>query len=150
MSGTGLHCDQDEDWLRSIVAMVSLLYSGGPMRACHRLTITLASLSFGLGSVSAFGEGLTITISNDTSDNIYVTAYDRNTNPPQMVLASRRIYGSASLTVSISADSSGQGHLSWTATTIDRDLNMCGHNDKPNLNDRDTVNVDADSDCDEG
>jgi hypothetical protein len=120
------------------------------MRACHRLTITLASLWFCLGSVSAFGEGLTIIISNDTSDNIYVTAYDRNTNPPQMVLASRRIYGSASLTVSISADSSGQGHLSWTATTIDRDLNMCGHNDKPNLNDRDTVNVDADSDCAEG
>ena len=117
------------------------------MRACHRLTITLAPLWFGLSSVSAFGEGLTITISNDTSDNINVTAYDRNTNPPQMVLASRRIYGSASLTVSIGADSFGQGHLSWTATTIDRDTHMCGHNDKPSLNDGDTVNVQADSDC---
>ena len=117
------------------------------MRACHRLTITLASLWFGLSSVSAFGEGLTITISNDTSDNINVTAYDRNTNPPQMVLASRRIYGSASLTVSISADSFGQGHLSWTATTIDRDMHMCGHNDEPSLNDGDRVNVHADSDC---
>jgi hypothetical protein len=117
------------------------------MRARHRLTITLASLWFGLGGVSAFGEGLIITISNDTSDSIYVTAYDQNSNPPQMVLASRPIYGSASITVSITRDSSGQGHLSWTATTIDRDIHMCSHNDRPNLNDGDTVNVQADSDC---
>jgi len=118
------------------------------MRNLNRLTIPLACLLLGLSTVPALGDqGLTITISNDTSDAIYVTAYDRNANPPQMVLSSRPIYGSASITVTISADASGQGHLSWTATTIDRDMHMCGRNDKPNLNDGDTVNVHADTDC---
>jgi hypothetical protein len=117
------------------------------MRPLKPLTLTLASLLFALAGVAAFGQGVTVTINNDTSDNIYVTAYDRNSNPPQMVLASRPIYGSSSVTVMITADASGQGHLSWTATTIDRDMHMCGHNDKPNLNDGDTVHVHADSDC---
>jgi hypothetical protein len=117
------------------------------MRSFQRLTLTLASSLFALAGVAAFGQGVTVTVSNDSSDSIYVTAYDRNTNPAQMVLASRPIYGSSSVTVMISADASGQGHLSWTATTMDRDMHMCGHNDKPNLNDGDTVNVHADSDC---
>jgi len=118
------------------------------MRNLNRLTISLACLLLGLGAVPALGDqGLTITIANDTSDAIYVTAYDRNANPPQMVLSSRPIYGSASITVTITPDASGQGHLSWTATTIDRDMHMCGRNDKPNLNDGDTVNVHADTDC---
>jgi hypothetical protein len=37
--------------------------------------------------------------------------------------------------------------LSWTAITQDPDMRMCGHNDKPNLNDGDTVHVQADGDC---
>ena len=118
------------------------------MHAINRLRIPLGCLLLGLGSVAAIGgEGLMITIVNDTSDNIFVTAYDRNANPPQMVLASRPIYGSASITVTITPDDSGQGHLSWTARTMDRDMQMCGHNDKPGLNDGDTVNVHADGDC---
>ncbi len=48
---------------------------------------------------------------------------------------------------SIAADSSGHGHLSWTAITIDQDKRVCGHNDKANLNDGDAVNVHADGDC---
>jgi hypothetical protein len=118
------------------------------MRAFHRMSITLCYLFLALSSTSAVGgEGLMVTISNDSSENIYVTAYDRNTNPPQMVLSSRPIYSSASIPVTLTADASGRGHLSWTATTIDRDMHMCGHNDKPNLNDGDTVSVHADSDC---
>jgi hypothetical protein len=116
------------------------------MRVFHKLTIPLACLLFWMGGTSDVrAQGLMITIKNDTSDNLYVTAYDRNTN--QMVLASRAIYGSASLTITISADASGQGNLSWTARTIDQDMHMCGQNDKPNLNDGDTVQVHADYDC---
>jgi hypothetical protein len=118
------------------------------MRPFHGLSMMLCCLILALSSTSAVGgEGLTITINNDTSDNIYVTAYDQNARPPQIVLSSRPIYGSASLTVTITPDASGQGHLSWTARTIDQDMHMCGHNDKPNLNDGDTVNVHADGDC---
>jgi len=119
------------------------------MRASNRLAIVLACLPLGLGSVPAVGQqGLMITVTNDTSDAIYVTAYDRNSN--QMVLSSRQIYGSASLTISITMDSTGQGHLSWSATTIDRDMHQCGRGDKANLNDGDNVNVHADGHCSAG
>jgi hypothetical protein len=117
------------------------------MHTFDRLKIALACLLIGFGVPALGQEGLSVTITNDTSDAIYVTAYDRNANPPQVVLSNRAIYGSASLSVVITADASGQGHLSWTATTIDRDMHMCGSNDKPNLNDGDNVNVHADGDC---
>jgi len=117
------------------------------MHIFNRLNIALACVLIGISVPALAQEGLSVTITNDTSDAIYVTAYDRNANPPQLVLSSRAIYGSASLTVMIAADASGQGHLSWTATTLDRDMHRCGRNDKPNLNDGDSVNVHADSDC---
>jgi len=123
------------------------------MRTFNRLTIALAYLVFCTGSASVFGvgltfgEGLTITIRNDTTDSLIVTIYDRNVYPPQVVLSSETVLGSAAIPVSISADASGRGHLSWTAMTVDRDMRMCGHKDKRNLHDGDTVHVQADGDC---
>src|SRR5277367_6405095 len=89
-----------------------------PMRLFNRLTIALAYLLFCMGGGAVYGgDGLTITVMNDTTDNLIVTIYDRNTSPPQKVLSSEVVLGSASIPVSISADPSGQGHLSWTART---------------------------------
>jgi hypothetical protein len=119
------------------------------MRALNRPTIALGCLTFWLicSSASGGGDVLTITINNNTSDNLLVTVYDQNRNPAQRVLSSTAIYGNASIPVAISPDGSGMGHLSWTAMTIDPDMRRCGHNDKAGLNDGDTVNVQADSDC---
>jgi hypothetical protein len=118
------------------------------MRVFNRLTIALTYLLFCMGGAAVYGDaGLTITVRNDTTDNLIVTIYDRNTSPPQKVLSNEVVLGSASIPVSISADASGQGHLSWTARTADPDMRMCGHNDKANLNDGDTVHVQADGDC---
>jgi hypothetical protein len=119
------------------------------MRVFNRLTMALAYILFCMGGGVAVygGDGLTITVRNDTTDNLIVTIYDRNTSPPQKVLSAEVVLGSASIPVSISSDSSGHGHLSWTARTVDPDMRMCGHNDKPHLNDGDTVHVQADGDC---
>jgi hypothetical protein len=118
------------------------------MRALSRLTTALAYVLSLLGSAAVFGDdGLMITINNDSSDSVLVTVYDQSTSPPQLVLSRNAINGNASISVSIAADSSGRGHLSWTAMTVDHDMRMCGHNDNPNLNDGDAVNVSADSDC---
>ncbi len=76
-----------------------------------------------------------------------VTVYDLNTDPAQKILASQVINGFATVSVSVTADDSGHGHLSWSATTVDRDMRQCGHRDKPDLNDGDTVHVSADDDC---
>ena len=118
------------------------------MRTFHRPTIALASLLFSLRSpVVLGGDGLMITINNDSSDNLLVTVYDRSATPPQRVVSRTPIYGNASLPVSITIDSSGHGHLSWTAMSMDVNMRMCGRGDKANLNDGDSVNVHADGDC---
>ncbi len=119
------------------------------MSVVNRSTIALCCLSSWLICSSASGgdDVLTITINNNTSDNLLVTVYDQNMSPAQRVLSTTAIYGNASISVSISPDGSGRGHLSWTAMTIDHDMRQCGHNDKAGLNDGDTVNVRADSDC---
>ena len=118
------------------------------MRTFNRLAIAFALGLFFCGSAAVSGgDGLTITINNDSTNNLLVTVYDRNANPPLKVLAGKIIYGSASISVAISPDDSGKGHVSWTATTVDHDMRRCGHNDKPNLNDGDIVRVHADGDC---
>ena len=99
-------------------------------------------------SASAFGGGgLIVTIANNTTENLLVTVYDLNTSPVKRVMSDQTINGFASLPVTIAADDSGEGHLSWTATTVGRDMRMCEHNDTANLNDSDTVNVSADAEC---
>jgi hypothetical protein len=99
------------------------------------------------GAAVLAGDGLTITLNNDSSDNILITAYDQSSSPPRKILASTAVYGSASITVAILANSHGRGHLSWTAVSADPDMRMCGHGDNAHLNDGDTVAVHADSDC---
>lgn len=115
------------------------------MRRAYRLA---AFFALSLSAPFVFGDGdLTITIVNNSSDNVLVTIYDRSTTPPQQILAGRPIYGNASLTVSISAGDGGKGHLSWTAMSIDRDMRRCAANELSNLHDGDSVNVYADNDC---
>jgi hypothetical protein len=118
------------------------------IRIFDRKSFASACVSLLLFIPAAFGaDGLMITINNDSSDNLFVTVYDRSLSPPQQVLSHTALYGNASLTVSIGADRSGHGHLSWTATTVDPVMRKCGHDQKSHLNDGDTVNVHANGDC---
>jgi len=117
------------------------------MRALSRsMSITLSAAVI-LGSAALGDNGMTIIINNNTTKNLLVTVYDLNANPPQKVASSATLNGFASISVMVSADDSGQGHVSWTATTVDRDMRMCGNHDNPGVNDGDTVRVFADSSC---
>jgi hypothetical protein len=93
------------------------------------------------------GDGVTVKVLNDTPDALTVTIYDRNAQPPQPVVSGEVINGNASLSISVTADASGRGHLSWTATSGDRDMRRCGHKDKPGVNDGDTIRVHAGRSC---
>jgi hypothetical protein len=121
------------------------------MRRLNRPFIALAYVLLSLGSLSVFGQqgGVMLTISNDTSNNLLVTMYDMGTSPRQTILSSRLINGNGSITVSVTQNTSGRGHVSWTAMNQDRDMRKCGHDDKADLNDGDTVNVYVDGDCGE-
>jgi hypothetical protein len=119
------------------------------MSAFNRRTVALVSLFLSLGSLSVFGQAgtITLTINNNTSDPLLVSVYDMGASPRQQLLANRAIYGNASVTVSVTQDDSGKGHVQWTAMNQDPDMRMCGHDDKTDLNDGDTVNVYTDGDC---
>ena len=108
----------------------------------------LACIAVSCAHTSVLGQGtVTIHVLNDTTDNLEVTLYDRNLRRHQMVLSGQVIYGNASIATTISADSSGQGHVSWKAITTDRDMRKCGHHEKAGLNDGDTVHVWANDSC---
>jgi hypothetical protein len=113
------------------------------LKQCLLACIVLAGVH-----TSVLGQGtVTIHVLNDTTDNLEVTLYDRNLRRHQMVLSGQVIYGNASIATTISADSSGQGHVSWKAITTDRDMRKCGHHEKAGLNDGDTVHVWANDSC---
>jgi hypothetical protein len=98
-------------------------------------------------STSSFAQGaITVQVRNDTSDNLIVNVYDRN-SPQHMLVSNAIIYGNSSIPISLVPDSSGVGHLAWTAVTVDRDMRTCGHSDNPGLNDGDTVQVSAGGSC---
>ncbi len=93
------------------------------------------------------GDGMTVTINNNTTSNLLVNVYDLNTSPPTQVMSGESINSFATVSVSLAADGSGRGHLRWTATTVGHDMRRCGNKDKPDLSDGDTVHVYANEDC---
>jgi hypothetical protein len=110
--------------------------------------LALACIVLSCAHTSALGQGtVTIHVLNDTTDNLEVTLYDRNLRRHQMILSGQVIYGNASIATTISADSSGQGHVYWKAMTTDRDMRRCGKHEQAGLNNGDTIHVWANSRC---
>lgn len=97
---------------------------------------------------AALADNVVVTINNGSTNNLLVTVYDMNMDPPAKVMSNSLINSNASLTVLLTVDSSGQGHLSWTAATRDSDMRSCGNGEKQGLNNEDSVTVDASSSCD--
>jgi hypothetical protein len=115
-------------------------------RLLSRLALACTVLS--CAHTSALGQGtVTIHVLNDTTDNLEVTLYDRNLRRRQMIISGQVIYGNASIATTISADSSGQGHVYWKAMNTDRDMRRCGKHEQAGLNNGDTIHVWANSRC---
>src|SRR5450631_1668900 len=90
---------------------------------------------------------MTIRIYNDSADDIIVTVYDVNAEPPAAVLASQRINGFAWTPVSLTPGAAGNGHVVWVARTADASFRRCGHQERRGLANQDSVRVIADSRC---
>ena len=92
-------------------------------------------------------DGISVTIMNDTSSVVVVTVIDMNANPEQASVSNEKIYGFASLSISISPDNKGYGHLRWTASSGDAGSRTCGHKENNGLSADDVVHVHADGSC---
>jgi hypothetical protein len=114
---------------------------------CKNASI-LGGLLFLLNTNAALSsDGISVKIMNDTSNAVVVTVIDMNANPEQVSVSNETIYGFASLSLSISPDSKGYGHIRWTASSGDADSRTCGHNERNGLSEDDVVHVHADSSC---
>ncbi len=112
----------------------------------HRALMTLAGLLLAGMNLRA-ADKVGITLINDGTDDIYVTLYDMNTHPRSKLLAHQLISGFASVPISVTADSQGNGHVYWTAATAGADVRQCGNKDKASLRSEASVHVYARSNC---
>jgi hypothetical protein len=102
-------------------------------------------------TASAFGgEGVDVTVTNDSTEDLVVTIYDESAAPKAVVLAHAHLNGFTSVPVSVSPDASGHASISWTATTTDPSFRKCGHQDAVQVGDSSSLTVHADSSCGSG
>jgi hypothetical protein len=117
------------------------------MRKFGQPTVILGFLLTLLVGATAVGDDMVaIKITNDDADDILVTVYDMNTEPPAAVVFRQRINGFAWIPVSVTAGEAGTGHIRWTATSA-AGLRRCGHHGNRELGNDDSVRVFADSSC---
>jgi hypothetical protein len=118
--------------------------NGGTRPAAPMLAIgaTLCLAGIALGS-----DGISVKITNDTSTNVVVTVIDMNDNPEQALISNETIYGFASLSIRVSPDASGYGHIRWTATSGSAGSRTCGHREGDRLSADSIVHVSANDSC---
>jgi hypothetical protein len=114
-------------------------------------SMTLGLLRLGLvplvlvASTAMGGDGVAVTITNDSVDPILVTVYDTSVSPSAVVLSHARINGFTSIPVSVMPDATGRANLSWTAVSTDANERRCGHQEGVALGDSASISVHADS-----
>jgi hypothetical protein len=117
----------------------------------RKLTLSAVILGFLLtlsAGATAIGDDMVaVKISNDGTDDILVTIYDMNAEPPGAVIVRQRINGFAWIPVSVTAGRAGFGHIQWTATSTMAGQRRCGQRDTRGLGNDDSVSVFADSPC---
>lgn len=118
---------------RSVVAMLAI-----------GATLGLACMVAG---VALGSDGIAVKVTNDTSSNVVVTVIDMNVNPEQVLISNETIYGFASISIRISPDASGYGHIRWTATTGGAGSRSCGHKEADRLSVDSVVHVSANNSC---
>jgi hypothetical protein len=119
------------------------------MRKLAQTAVILGFLLTLSAGATAVGDDdmVSLKISNDDTDDILVTVYDMNAEPPGAVIIRQRINGFAWIPVSVTAGRAGFGHVWWTATTAVAGQHRCGQRDTRGLGNDDSVPVFANSPC---
>ncbi len=118
------------------------------MKRVNVKTIVLTAIPLALLSAAALGgDGLSVNITNDGTEDIVVTVYDLTVGANAVVLSHTRINGFTTVPVSLSPDETGKGNISWTAVSADKSSHLCGHEEKVGLGDSSSVTVHADTRC---
>jgi len=110
-------------------------------------TLVGLSLMLLVATAAIADDPVTIRIYNDEADDIIVTVYDTNAQPPGVVIDSQRINGFSWIPVSVAAGAVGNGHVKWIARTAEASFRRCGHREMRGIADDSFVYVSANSSC---
>jgi hypothetical protein len=105
------------------------------------------SLMLLISSAAFADDPVTIRIYNDDADDIVVSVYDMNAQPPQAVIANQRINGFAWIPISVTAGAVGNGDVNWIARTADRGFHRCGYQELHGVAKDSFVYISADASC---
>ena len=117
------------------------------------LTMTRAVIILGLSLMllasaeAVADDSVMIRIYNDDADEILLSVYDMNAQPPEAVISNQRISGFAWIPVSVSAGAAGKGHLKWIARTVDPSFLRCGYREMHGVANDAMVYISANSSC---
>lgn len=118
------------------------------MNRLHGFCVAAAGALLCLNGVAAMAsDKISITISNNGTDDVFATVRDMNTTPSTKLLWRARISGFASIPIFVTTDASGKGHVAWSAYTADPAIHKCGRKDKRGLANFASVHVYAKSEC---
>jgi hypothetical protein len=116
------------------------------MRGFHGMAGSLCAALLALSSLPAFGDDMTVNITNDSTDAIVLTVYDTSGHQRTVIL-SQRINGFSTVPVNIPQSAHGEANLAWTAVTVDASNRKCGRGDGFGLEAKSSVTVHADAEC---
>lgn len=115
---------------------------------CNKpVMILILSLMLFVGVAADADDSVMIRIYNDDADDIVVSVYDMNAQPPGAVIANQRINGFAWIPVSVTAGAVGNGHVMWIARTADSSFRKCGYQEMHGVTNDLFVRVFANSSC---
>jgi|SRR5580692_11667152 hypothetical protein len=105
------------------------------------------ALALLVSAAAVSDDPVTIRIYNDDADDIVVSVYDMNAQPPQAVISNQRINGFAWIPISVTPGAVGKGDVNWVARTADPSFHQCGYQEMRGVANDAFVYVFANSSC---
>jgi hypothetical protein len=111
------------------------------------VTIVSLSLMLLVSAAAVADDPVMIRIYNDDADDIVLSVYDMNAQPPEAVITNQRINGFAWIPIWVTAGAVGKGHVKWIAGTVDPSFHRCGYSEVHGVANEAFVYVSVNSSC---
>jgi hypothetical protein len=111
------------------------------------LTILSLSTMLVLSAAAVADDPVVLRMYNDDADDVVLSVYDMNAQPPEAIISNQRISGFAWIPIALSAGAAGKGHLRWIARTVDPSFLRCGQREMRGVANDAMVYISANSSC---
>ncbi|ERR1035438_887341 len=124
-----------------------MMLQGRMLTMSKAVMILSLSLLLLVSAAAVADDPVTIRVYNDDADDIVLSVYDMNAQPPEAVISNQRINGFAWIPISVTAGAVGKGHVKWIARTVDPGFLRCGYQEIHGVANDASLHVSVDSNC---